>query len=151
MKRLAVQTLPTIFATLLLASFSHAADSPTKEQEALMQRECDWAQAWKMKDAKTVASLEADEYAYTNFDGVVTDKAADLADLKSSTFTVSWDVDNTKAMIFGDAGVVMGHQTQKRNQDGRNLSGVFRFTDTRIKRDGRWQCVASQITRIEKP
>jgi hypothetical protein len=150
MKRSITQTLSAVLATLLLGSFVQAADSPTKEQEALMQSERDWAKAWTAKDMSAV-DWEADEYVFTNFDGKVSDRASDVADLKSSTFTISYEVDGMKAMVFGDTGVVVGHQTQKGRQNGQDIGGVFRFTDTWVKRDGHWRCVASQLTRIEKP
>lgn len=151
MTRITFQVLSTILATLVLAPFAGATDSPSKEQQALMQSERDWATAWKNKDAKGVAASEADEYVFTNFDGTVSDKATDMADLKSGALSLTWEVDDMKAMVFGDTGVVVGRQTQKGMQGGKDISGVMRFTDTWVRRDGRWQCVASQITRIEKP
>ena len=150
MKRFTTQTLSIVVSTLFLASIAHAAGSPTKEQEALMQSERDWAKAWTAKDLSAV-DWEADEYVFTNFDGKVSDRASDVADLKSSTFTISYEVDDMKAMVFGDTGVVVGHQTQKGRQNGQDIGGVFRFTDTWVKRDGRWKCVAAQLTPIQKP
>ena len=140
----------SILASLLFALFAMASDPPTKEHEALMQSERDWANAWSNKDAKAL-DFEADEYTYTDYDGVVTDRAADAQLLKSSKFNLRYSVEDMKATVFDDAGVVIGRQTQKGNNDSRDISGVFRFTDTWIKRDGHWRCVASQITRIEKP
>jgi Domain of unknown function (DUF4440) len=152
MKRCTIQTLSTILATLLLGSFAQAADSPTKEEEALMQRERDAAQAFLKRDAKVVGEWEADKYVFTNFDGAVSDKATDIAGLNKGTLTfTSFDVSDMKAMVYGDMGVVVGRIVQKGMYEQSDLSGVFRFTDTYVKRDGRWQCVASQVTRIEKP
>ena len=152
-------TLPMIWATIaaaafivLLASFAGATESQSKEQAALMQRERDIGQAFVKRDAKGVAEREADEYVFTSFDGSVSDKPADMATLKAGTsnFT-TFDADDMKAMVFGGTGVVVGRNTMKGTFAGANFSGVFRFTDTYVKRDGRWQCVASQVTRIAKP
>ena len=152
MQRRTLQTLSLIFTTLLIAPFAAAADSPTGEQEALMQRERDIGQAMIKRDAKTLAEWEADEYVFTNFDGVVSDKAVDLAGLKDGTLTVTaYSVDDMKAMVYGNAGVVVGRQTQKAKYQGKDMTGTFRFTDTYVKRDGRWQCVAGQATRIGSP
>lgn len=151
MKRSTIRTLSTIVTMLLLSSFANAADTPTSEQEALMQSERDWAAAWANGDAEAVAELLADEYVLTNFDGAVSDKAADLADIKSGRVMVTWVLDSMNPMLFGDTGVVVGQLTQKGVAGGRDISGTFRFTDAWVKRDGRWQCVASQLTRIEKP
>ena len=138
-----------ILAALLFAPLLKASDAPTKEQETLMQSERDWAQAWSKKDPKAL-DFETDEYTYTDYDGTVTSRADDAKLLKSPTFALTYSVDDMKARVLGDTGVVIGRQTQKGTNDGRDIGGVFRFTDTWVKRDGRWQCVASQITRIEK-
>ena len=152
MQRRALQTLCLVLSTLLIAPFAAAADSPTDEQEALMQRERDIGQAMIKRDAKTLAEWEADEYVFTDFDGVVSDKSVDLAGLKDGTLAVTaYSVGDMKAMVYGNAGVVVGRQTQKAKYQGKDMTGTFRFTDTYVKRDGRWQCVAGQTTRIENP
>src|SRR5262245_53529958 len=138
MKRPSIQTL--IFVGLLVPTLAHAADSPTKEQEALMQRERDSANAFVQKDAKAVAEWEADEYVFTNYDGVFYEKAKanDAASLKSGALNFTQDdVDQMKAVVFGDAGFVTGRVTQKGTFEKTDMSGVFRFTDTYVKRDGR--------------
>ena len=149
MTRLFTRTLSAV-AMLLVASLAIAADSPTNEQDALMQSERDWAQAWSKKDPKAV-DFETDNYTYTDYDGAVTGRSDDVNLLKSPTFTLTYNVDDMKARVFGNTGVVIGRQTQKGNNDGRDIGGVFRFTDTWVKRKGQWRCVASKITRIEKP
>jgi len=151
MKRSTLQTLSTIITLLLLSSFAGAADTPATAQEALMHSERDWAAAWTNGDAAAVAAVLADEYVLTNFDGAVSDKAADMAEIESGRVTVTWVVDSMDAMVFGDTGVVTGQVTQKGAEDHFQKSGQFRFTDAWVKRDGRWQCVASQLTRVEKP
>ena len=75
-----------------------------------------------------------------------------MAGLKNGTLNFTqFDVDQMKAMVFGDTGVVTGRLTQKGTYEKTDLSGVFRFTDTYVRREGHWRCVASQVTRIENP
>ncbi len=150
MRRTNIPMLAIAMSTLLFAVFANAAEGPSREQEALMQSERDWAKAWGTKDMSAI-DWEADEYVFTDFDGSVSDRAADVETLKSPTFAISYEVDDMKAMVFGDTGVVVGHQTQTGRQQGRDIGGTFRFTDTWVKRDGRWRCVAAQLTPIEKP
>ncbi len=150
MNQHAVQIL-SILATLLLAS-SAQADSPTKEQAALMQREHDIGQAMLHQDAKAIAGIEADEYVFTDPDGAVSGKSADIDAIKTGKLRFSsFESDQMQALVYGDTGVVVGRQTQKATFDGRDISGTYRFTDTYVKRDGRWQCVAGQLTRIANP
>jgi ketosteroid isomerase-like protein len=55
-------------------------------------------------------------------------------------------LDDLKVRVFGDAGVAVGLETEKSRYKGKDTSGQYRFTDTWLKRDGRWLCVASAAT-----
>jgi ketosteroid isomerase-like protein len=78
---------------------------------------------------------------------VVSDRAGDLADLKGPNPMTSCVDDDVKVRVYGDTAVVMGR--------GRR-SGMFKgapfkdreitYTDVFVRRNGRWQCVASQGT-----
>ena len=37
----------------------------------------------------------------------------------------------------------------ERNVQGQDTSRQYRFTDTRVKGNGKWQCVASQATKVQ--
>jgi ketosteroid isomerase-like protein len=49
----------------------------------------------------------------------------------------------------GDTAVVHGLWTEKSTLNGKDTSGQYRFTDTFIKRDGRWQAVATFSTKLK--
>lgn len=145
------RTSVAIAAALLIGAFASTVQASAHEEEALLQRERDQAQAWVKKDAKFIDEYEAKEYVFTNEDGSLADKAADMESLKTGTSTIeSFVLDDMKAMVFGDAGVVIGRATLKGTYLGSPMVGAYRFTDTFVKRDDRWQVVASQITRIAK-
>jgi Domain of unknown function (DUF4440) len=138
MNRSIARTLAVLLAVLTCTSAVQATDSLTKDQETLMQRERDVAQAFVKGDEKVVAEWEAEEYVFTNFDGTVSDKAVDITGLRNGTLTFSkFDVDDMSAMVYGDWGVVVGRITQTGAIDKIDLSGVFRFPDTSVKRGGR--------------
>jgi len=141
-----------MFAASLFASFAEAADSPTREQQSLIQAEHDGVKAFMAGDAKAVAEWEADEYVYTSPEGEVSGKAEDVSALKDGSLTyTTFEIGDLKAMVFGDAGVVIGRSDSKGRYKGRDFGGTQRFTDTYVKRDGRWQIVSSQETYIAKP
>jgi ketosteroid isomerase-like protein len=52
--------------------------------------------------------------------------------------------------VYGEVAVVTGKNTIKGTWEDieRDISGPYRFTDVFVRRDGRWQCVASQASRI---
>ena len=55
-----------------------------------------------------------------------------------------------KVRVYGDAAVVLGRNTVKEQYKGKDISGQSRFTDTWVKKDGRWQCVATAGSKITK-
>jgi hypothetical protein len=63
----------------------------------------------------------------------------------------SYSIDDMTVRVFGDTGVVTGSWTGKMTIDGKDASGAFRYTDTFVKRLGRWRAVASQDTRMPPP
>lgn len=138
----------TILVAVSLAGFARA-ESP--EVAVLLQLERDFAQAWVKGDAKWIAEHEADEMIITGPDGVLSNKPEDLGSLKAGDSKVeSMSVDDMRVLVLGDTAVVVGRLTSKGKYLGKDVSGVSRFTDTFVKRDGRWQVVASQNTRIPK-
>ena len=57
-----------------------------------------------------------------------------------------------KVRVFGNAAVVTGRTTIKGGKyKGKDISGQYRFTDTWVKRNGHWLCVASANTRVTPP
>lgn len=47
--------------------------------------------------------------------------------------------------VFGNAAVVTGSTREKgKDKDGKEFDRMFRWTDTWVERNGRWECVASQ-------
>src|SRR5437899_2427670 len=55
------------------------------------------------------------------------------------------------ARLYGnDTAVVLGKTRVKGTAEGKPFDRVVQFTDTLIKRDGRWQLVAGHVSRTEK-
>jgi ketosteroid isomerase-like protein len=78
-------------------------------------------------------------------------KAQANANLKTRAITfTSSKIDDIAVHDHGDTAVVFALQTQQLTLGGNEISGQFRSTDTFVKRDGRWQCVATQVTRVSQ-
>ncbi len=122
--------------------------SKSVEQE-LMQMERDWAKATVNRDASALDRIEADDYIFTDADGSLVTKKQDIADITSGNLTAeSINVDEMKVRVFGDTAVVTGRITTKGQYKGKDISGQYRFTDMFLKRNGKWQAVASHFSRI---
>ena len=91
----------------------------------------------------------ADDWVITETDGSVWTKAQILAAKKTGEDRISTEVtDDIKVRVYGNAAVVTGRNTLKGIFKGRDLSGQERWTDTWIMKAGRWQCVATHISKI---
>ena len=120
------------------------------EQE-LIKLENDWNNALVKRDVAALSRILADDWTGMDADGAVVTKAQALASLKSGEDAFTSAVgDEWKVRVCGDAAVVLGRWTVKEQYKGKDVSGQYRSVDTWIRRDGRWQCVASAAVKITK-
>ena len=96
-------------------------------------------------DAKELERLYADEFTTTNASGQVLDKAAVIAARVSGRIrSESYEFDDISIQIYGDIAIA---KTSERIE-GTPVSGRFHHLRVFIRRDGRWQMLASQMTKI---
>ncbi len=118
------------------------------EQE-LMQIEREWVQISVNHDASALDRIEADDFIYTGVDGTLVTKAQDISDITSGNLTAeSANIEEMKVRVYGDTAVVIGRLTTKGQYKGKDFSGQYRFTDVFVKRNGKWQAVASHASSI---
>jgi len=102
-------------------------------------------------DAAALDQYEADDIVNTDPSGHANDKAQDKKDLSSGDVKFeSLEIRDMKVRAFGNAAVATGTNDVKVSVKGQDLSGAYRFTDTWVKRNGKWQCVASQATKVQE-
>ena len=126
----------------------------------LKKLEQDWANAFKTKDAETVRRVLADDIVLTYPDGTTGTKADEVQMAETGAFTAdSWELADSKVTVLDADAAYMTGRTVVRNgklkdpKSGQtiDISGEYRFLDVYAKRNGRWQAVASQVTRIQAP
>jgi ketosteroid isomerase-like protein len=118
----------------------------TSVEQALMQMERDWTDAALKKDAAALDKILADDWVGQGPTGIAT-KAQALADLKSGDNKLdSQTLGEMKVRVFGNTAVVTGSDDEKSSYKGKDTGGHYVWTDIFVKRNGRWQAVASQGT-----
>jgi ketosteroid isomerase-like protein len=141
-----------VAVVLLLAGHPTDAQTLSAAEQEVLKVENDWNQALVKRDTASLQQFYADEYLYTDPDGLVWDKAKDLANLTSGSAArlSAYQLDDTRVRMYGDVAVVTGRTTIKGifERVYSDVSGAYRFTDVFVKRNGRWQCIASQASRI---
>src|ERR1035437_1087886 len=128
-----------------------AMPAPSNVEETIMQVERDWGDAMTKHDIVALDRILGDDHSVITKDGSVLTKAQELANYKSgeSSNELS-DFEPMKIRVFGDTAVVTGGHREKSHNFGKDTSGHYRWTDLFVKRNGRWQAVASQLTRVEE-
>jgi uncharacterized protein (TIGR02246 family) len=123
----------------------------TTVEQALIQIEQEWNRATLAKDDKTVARIMADDWTGIDFGGATVTKAESLAELKSGeSSNQSVELGPLTVRVYGNTAVVLGSDTEKSTYHGKDSSGKYAWMDVFVKRDGRWQAVASESTKIGK-
>lgn len=144
-----------LFALVLPAAFlAQSSDAPNPDLEkAIMKFEHDMSAALTKPDADAAAKMLADTFYAVNPDGSTQGKAQFVADLKSGKFKLeSNQLDDMKVHAANaDMAIVTYRSTDKGSYDGHDLSGQYRWLDVLAKRNGTWQFIVSQGTKIEPP
>ena len=148
---------PILPVCLLLAAttmlMGQATGDKNSVEQILIQMEHDWSQADTQKDAAALNRILAEDWIGIDFEGTVLTKPQALRDISSSDSgslesTVLSDI---KVRIYGETAVVTGTDTEKSEYHGQDSSGQYLWTDVFVYRNGRWQAVSSQSTKLARP
>ena len=108
-------------------------------------------------DTAPAARILAEDYVGVTGDGLRETKAQALAKMRRDGTTAaggtsdSLQLDSMTVRVYGDAGVAQASVTL-RMRNGRQPATVrLRNTDVFVWRDGRWQIVASHLSRVAEP
>ncbi len=116
-----------------------------------MQLERDWSQASLKKDIDTLNKIMADDWVNIDFQGKTVTKAQTIANLKTGLpATQAAGLGEMKVRVFGDSAIVTGSDTGKSGSKGKEVIEKYLWTDVFVRRNGRWQAVASQSTKVAR-
>ena len=120
--------------------------------------------AWLIEsyaDGNSMADYDrivADDFTITHSNGKLLGKAEKRADILAShnpnpspgtVFRI--DGASVRVRVYGDAvAVSTGYIIEKYVYQGRDIDDRVHFTNTYLRRRGRWQVVASQLTRVHQ-
>jgi ketosteroid isomerase-like protein len=139
--------LLTLSSLPLAQSISRAQGNETK----IIALENLWNQMQINHDADAMGKMLDSDFVLTDYDGTVMSKTQFLASIQDKSTQLTVEVcDDMKLHRYGDTVVVTGATREKGTEKGKPLSHQGRFTDTWIKKEGQWLCVASQLSLIGK-
>lgn len=125
------------------------ADAPTDRGAVLEQLkgiEEEWARANNEGDKEAAARILAEEYVGTDHTGATERKAEYIRNMKPSAQVESQSFEELKVVVAGGRAILTGVM-EVDFKGGR--TGRFRFVDTFVWRDGRWQAVTSTSSEIQ--
>jgi len=145
-----ILTLVLAIATLGLAARMQGLPKAADDETQLIQLERSWNQAEMGRDPRAITSLFDDTLVYVDYDGSLMNKAQYLRTVADPTAKPEHMHDEgMKVHVYSSAGVVTGVYRETGTSKGKPYIRRARFTDTWIKQNGQWKCVASQSTLIQ--
>lgn len=144
-----------------------ATASPAKEtfdpvaiEAEVLKLERDWFKAGETYDAELIKRIVADDATLVYPDGSLGTKAEEVRIVESKEITVeSWEILDPKVTVMSaDSAFITGRSTIKNGKYKApnmrrpvDISGEYRFLDVYRRRNGTWQVIASQATKVTAP
>lgn len=144
--------LPFMAANLpAQAEKAKAAVTESAVSQQLVQRVQDFLAAVPKGDPQVFKDFFADDVIYTRSAGVTVNKAEILRNIGVRAVNepqATYEADDFTVHPYGEMAVVNFRLIQHNVKDGKQETNYFRNTGTFLQRDGKWQVVAWQSTRV---
>jgi ketosteroid isomerase-like protein len=123
----------------------------SEAEEELLKVEKEFAEAIVNNDLEGIGRLVADDWMIVDPDGEIVDRTRFFEVIKSGALTHDMmESEELRVRVYGESAVVTAVTRTKGKFMGQEFSTQERATDVFVKRDGRWQCVLTHLTRFQK-
>ena len=124
----------------------------TPAQTEVLQFERDACKAFLDADISALERTLTPDFTLTLSNGDVSTRADEINELRSGKihYDIFENYDMLARLYGDDVAVVLGKTRVKGTSEGKPFDRVVQFTDTLVKRDGRWQLAAGHVSRLEK-
>ena len=147
MRTLALALVLSTASVLSLAQNKTASSADDKSM--ILALEGAWNQAEIHHDATAAAAIMADTFISVDHHGALQNKSQYLTSLKDLSFKPEEIANSdTSVYLYGNTAIVTSAYRTKGTDDGKPFVHHGRFTDTWVKLNGEWKCVANQETLI---
>lgn len=125
----------------------------TKAEDEVRKLERDWLDAYEQNNSEVMTRIVNDEFVITFPNGAQQTKPELMNMIKtpSSGPKMRFYTEDVKSRAFGDTVILRGKVVTEYERDGKKVTERSRYTDTYVKRNGRWQVVASHLSNLEEP
>jgi len=124
----------------------------TPAQTEVLQFERDACKAFLAADSSALERVLTPDFTLTLSNGDVSTRADEIDELRAGKihYDIFENYDMLARLYGDDVAVVLGKTRVKGTAEGQPFDRVVQFTDTLVKRDGRWQLAAGHVSRLEK-
>ncbi|HVG29702.1 MAG TPA: nuclear transport factor 2 family protein [Pyrinomonadaceae bacterium] len=147
-----------LLAAAPLCSFGQAAGSAgetAKAEQEVRRLERAWLDAYEQFDAKAMDAIVADDFAITFPNGWRQTKPQLMDDIRkpraAGAPAMKFHTEDVSSRAYGDTVVLRGIVVTEYQREGRAVREQSSYTDTYVRRGGRWQVVASHLSNAPQP
>ncbi len=127
----------------------HAPASAATPESMIVQSENDWTVAVVKKDYAAIERIVAKDWSGQSGAPDRYTRAKLIADLKSGDQVYKSQKNTPMTVkVIGDVAIVQGGDDEVSSFKGKDTSGKYTWTDIYAKRDGKWQAVFSQVSKV---
>lgn len=113
-----------------------------------------WLDAYEQHDAKAMNAIVADDFIITFPDGTKQTKPQLMDSIKAPPNPANpqkFYTEDVQARVYGDTVILTGRVVSEFQRDGKPVKEQMLYTDTYVRRNGRWQVVASHLSNVAQP
>ena len=117
---------------------------------ALLAAQADrWDKSIIAKDRAAIEANMAADFRNIDGNGAVADKVTFVRDLMDKDLQIDpYTVEDFDMRFYGDTALLSGRTRMTGRYQAKPFTSHYRYIDTYVRRDGRWQVVSVQITKI---
>ena len=118
-------------------------------EEELLKLEKAFTEAIIKNDLEGIGRLVTDDWIIIDPNGEIVDRTRFIEVIKSGALTHDMmESEDFRIRVYRDSAVVTAVTRTKGKFMGQEFSTQERATDVFVKRDGRWRCVLTHLTRL---
>ncbi|HKP71890.1 MAG TPA: nuclear transport factor 2 family protein [Pyrinomonadaceae bacterium] len=126
-----------------------------KAEEEVRKLERDWLDAYEQHNSQSMDRIVADDFTITFPNGDIQTKPQIMtmikAPLRAGQPSMRFYTEDVQSRSYGDTVILMGRVVTEYQREGKTVREQSRYTDTYVKKGGRWQVVASHLSNAPAP
>jgi uncharacterized protein (TIGR02246 family) len=144
-----------VVVTLALSANPARAQEDDQAAEEVRALERAWLDAYENRDAEAMDAIVAEDFTITFPDGSIETKPQLMESIRRprgpESPSVEFRTEDVEARVYGDTVVLIGRVVAEYSRGEETMVDESRYTDTYVKRNGRWQVVASHLSNVPEP